>query len=523
MEDSIKLKIENEDRMGLLLDISSAFSLRRIAVLSMELFPNVVFVEINWVPPDIYQALQDELMRIPQVKQVTRIALMPHQEKERQTRAILDSVSEGILAINKKGIITAFNPGAEKVFRLDAQDVLGRPLSEVLSPDLPMTRAVIDGTSYNNHEIMLETPRGKYHFISSGRPIKDENGETIGMVATVKDMSAVRELVYSITQPQMITFNDIIYRSRAMEQVVNIARMVAGNDTTVLIRGETGTGKELFARAIHMASPRANQSFLPINCATLPESLIESELFGYEEGSFTGARKGGKQGLFELANEGTLFLDEIGELSTHLQAKLLRVLQEGKVRRIGGTREIPVNVRLVAATNRNLEEMLKKGTFREDIYYRLSVVPIMIPPLRERKEDIPVIAEALLRKFSKRLKKRVGKISPQAMNILVAHDWAGNVRELENVIERAVNMVQGGEILPEHIILGHQWSMETNRNEPSRRTLKEIVSQVEKDILVKTLSQGKSTRQAGKELGVSHTAIMNKMKKYGLSSRHAER
>ena len=520
--DSIRLKIENEDRLGLLFDISSVISGRKIAVLSMELFPNIMFVEINWVSSDVYRQLHSELMRISQVTRVTKIGLMPHQEKERQIRAILDSVSEGILAINKKGTLTAFNPGAEKVFRLDAAEVLGRSIGEVLSPKLPILKSLRDGTSYNNQEILLETARGKCHYITSGRPIKDENGQTIGMVATVKDMSAVRELVYSITQPQMITFDDIIFRSRAMMQVVNIAKMVACNDSTVLIRGESGTGKELFARAIHMASTRANRSFVPINCATLPDSLLESELFGYEEGSFTGARKGGKQGLFELANEGTLFLDEIGELSTHLQAKLLRVLQEGKVRRIGGSQEISVDVRLVAATNRNLEEMMRKGTFRTDIYYRLNVVPIMLPPLRERKEDVPVLVDFLLDKFGKRMKKRVDGISQEAMNILMAHDWAGNVRELENVIERAVNMVQGTEILPELITLGHEWGLNDKRDDQGHRTLKDIVDQVERDILIKTLSQVKSTRQAGKELGVSHTAILNKMKKHGLKQGAAE-
>ncbi len=226
------------------------------------------------------------------------------------------------------------------------------------------------------------------------------------------------ELVYSMTSSPDITFDDILGISDGIEYAKKIARMVANSNSTVLIRGESGTGKELFARSIHRASRRKDGHFVPVNCGALPDSLLESELFGYEDGAFTGARRGGKQGLFRFADGGTLFLDEIGELSPHLQVKLARVLQEGKIRRIGGTEEIKVDVRIIAATSRNLEEMLEKGLFRDDLYYRLNVVPLFVPPLRQRKEDIPILVESFIKKVSENMGKPVKGITRQAVEKL---------------------------------------------------------------------------------------------------------
>ena len=218
-----------------------------------------------------------------------------------------------------------------------------------------------------------------------------------------------------------------------------MAKTIARGDSTVLLRGETGTGKEMFARAIHEASPRAARMFVPINCAAIPDHLLESELFGYEEGAFSGAAKGGKKGLFEYAAGGTVLLDEVAELSSPLQAKLLRVLQDGKVRRVGGTKEINVNVRLMAATHRNLEDLMVRGLFREDLYYRLNVIPLFLPPLRERPEDIPLLVDLFLRRFAARMKKPVPLVGEVAMAKMIRYAWPGNIRELENVVERAVN------------------------------------------------------------------------------------
>jgi TyrR family helix-turn-helix protein len=267
---------------------------------------------------------------------------------------------------------------------------------------------------------------------------------------------------------------------------------------------------------------RMERIFAPVNCAALPDALLESELFGYEEGAFTGAQKYGKSGLFEYANGGTIFLDEIGELSISLQAKLLRVLQEGKIRRVGGNQEIDVDVRIITATHSDLEEMLRKNQFREDLYYRLNVIPIFIPPLRERKEDLPLLIESLLFKKNHRLKKHVKHILKPAMDKLMQHDWLGNVRELENVMERAVSFASQGEITQDDIILDHVTSATSVVASPASksRKLKEVLEEMECCILHETINKYGTSRQVGKILGLSHTGVLNRMKKYNIPSKN---
>ena len=285
-----------------------------------------------------------------------------------------------------------------------------------------------------------------------------------------------------------------------------------------LLRGESGTGKELFAKAIQSLSSRKNSQFITINCAALPDNLIESELFGYEKGSFTGAMNSGKEGLFKEANGGTLFLDEIGELSIALQAKLLRVLQEGVIRKIGSTKEEIVNVRIIAATNRNLEEMIKQKKFREDLYYRLNVIPIIVPPLRERLTDISSLVNLFIRKFNKKFNKDIKGAELSFMNELLQYNWPGNIRELQNVIERAMNLCDGEFISSQNIIrdIGGV-STEKNKIDLDANKvlkLKEVVEICEKQAIVMALSKNKSLRKTAKELGVSHTTIINKINKY---------
>lgn len=341
----------------------------------------------------------------------------------------------------------------------------------------------------------------------------------------------LREIISKVDPKRQLAFEGIAYQSAKMRHAVETAKMVAKGTSTVLLRGESGTGKELFARAIHMESLRAQAPFIPINCAALPDSLLESELFGYEEGSFTGAVRGGKKGLFEQADHGTLFLDEIGEISTQVQVRLLRVLQESTIRRVGGSKEIPVDVRIIAATHRNLEEMIRKGQFREDLYYRLNVIPLRIPPLRERSEDIPLITQFLIRKISEKLGKPEIHISKESLDLLMDQPWPGNVRQLENTLERIINVMDSTEIKPQ---LFYEWtdlvsSQQTSGYEEGNfliripiekgwPSLKTIVSEVEKQVLIKVLETHSSSRKAGAILGVSNTTILNKIKNYGIET-----
>jgi len=516
------LEISNQDRVGLVLDISRVLAKQNINILSMEVVPNIMYLEIESLSPGEEVILNTQLEEISQIDRVTRISRMPHQEREQRLKTVMDTIDDGILAINQQEFITHFNAAAERILSCNSGEMIGAKIKNVFISEIPLLEVLNNGLPYSNREIMVTTFKGKKHYITSGRPIKDTSGIIIGAVAVLKAMKDVEELVYSVTKPDINSFEEILHVSEVMEHTINLAKLVAQNDSTVLIRGESGTGKELFARSIHMASPRLKKIFAPINCAALPDALLESELFGYEEGAFTGAKKGGKSGLFEYANGGTIFLDEIGELSITLQAKLLRVLQEGKIKRIGGNQEIDVDVRIVTATHSNLEEMIRKNQFREDLYYRLNVIPICIPPLRERKEDLPLLIESLLLRKNHRLKKHVKHILKPAMEKLMQHDWLGNVRELDNVMERAVSFASQGEITQEHIILDHINMPTPIVTSPTieTRKLKEILDEMECCILRETINKYGTSRQVGKILGLSHTGVLNRMKKYNIPSKN---
>src|SRR3989339_699119 len=307
-------------------------------------------------------------------------------------------------------------------------------------------------------------------------------------------------------------FTNIVYSSQAMESVLESGMQVAQSNATVIIHGESGTGKELIASAIHYNSTRANKPFIKVACAALPENLLESELFGYERGAFTGAAER-KIGRFEMADLGTIFLDEIGYLTPLTQVKLLRILQEREFERLGGTQTIKIDVRIICATHRNLEKMVKDGKFREDLFYRINVFPIYIPPLRERKEDIPPLADYFISKYAKENKKNIKAISRSALDILIAHNWPGNVREFENIIERAVVLCQKGTItpseLPSNLILRKDVDLEV-----SQASLPEIVESIEKRSIEDALKKLKTQRKTAKALGITERMLGYKINKY---------
>lgn len=308
--------------------------------------------------------------------------------------------------------------------------------------------------------------------------------------------------------------DQILSNDKKIDDIKSKIVKISTSPSSVLITGDTGTGKELIAKAIHYTSSRSSAPFVPLNCANIPDNLFETELFGYEEGAFSGAKKGGKRGIFEVANEGTVFLDEVGELPLHLQAKLLRVLQENAIQRIGGFSIIPVNIRIIAATNRNLEDMMQEGLFREDLFYRLNVIPLHIPPLTERPIDIELLTHHFIEKYSKRLNKSILGISKECMSILKTYDWPGNIRELENAIEYAVNL-EDKEIISINSIPSRVFVKKENPQE-----IKEIVHQTEYELLINTLDKhgwsldGKTA--SAKELGISLRTLYRKLKTHGI-------
>ncbi len=514
---SIRLKILTKDRVGMVLDILRVLYQYRVNLKALEVSPGLICIKIDCNFNIPLSDFLNQLKAQKDVIEVSRVELLPQERREKHIKAVLDATGEGIIAIDAKGLITTFNPAAEKILKVRAEDALGKNIADLISADIPMLKTIVTGESYDNEEMIINTEKLKSHYITSGRPILDEDGNPIGAVASLRDIESVIELVHTFTQSPMITFDEILGESKEITKVKELARIVAKGDSTVLIRGESGTGKELFARSIHMASPRRNKPFVAVNCAALPDTLLESELFGYEEGAFTGAKKGGKQGMFKYADKGTLFLDEIGELSTHLQVKLLRVLQENKIRRVGANEEIPVDVRIIAATNRNLEELMKSGQFRDDLYYRLNVIPLVIPPLRERKEDIPILTHAFIKKLSYKMNRKAPDISDEAMQCLMDYDWPGNIRELSNVIERAMNLCNG-KIESYHLLFQHDdFKTTAIIGTACQRTLKDIVAETERQAVVSALRQHTSIRKAAKALGVSHATVINKMKQYQIN------
>ncbi|WP_157843091.1 sigma 54-interacting transcriptional regulator [Bacillus sp. FJAT-44742] len=449
------------------------------------------------------------------------------EERTKALETVIESLYDGIVTVDQKGLITMLSNEYADFLGVDPKKVIGRHCTEVIEN----TRMHIVVKTGKAEIADMQKLKGDY-MVASRIPII-KNGEVIGAVGKVlyKNVSGFNALHKRIKKMEQelkqykgqlkeetkakYHFSSIIGESLALQEAKEIAQKAASSESNVLLLGESGTGKELFAHSIHNASTRALGSFVKVNCAAIPSDLLESELFGYVEGSFTGAKKGGKKGKFEAADGGTIFLDEIGELPLHMQVKFLRVLQEKEVERIGSAYSTPVNVRIIAATNRDLEAMMSEGEFRTDLFYRLNVMAVTIPSLRERDRDVLLLAEHFRKKLMNQIGKNVSGIGPEAQQYLMHYPWPGNIRELENVMERALNMAEGGEI----ISVTHLPSKITGRmGALSVQPLDELLRQTEKKALQDCLYQtGGNKTKAAKLLGVSRTSLYEKLQKYSLN------
>jgi PAS domain S-box-containing protein len=454
--------------------------------------------------------------------------------KEIQTmlEAIIHSSDDAISVVDEEGKGILINPAYTRITGLTQDEVIGKPatadISEGESIHLKVlqTRRSIRGTR------MRVGPKRKEVIVNVAPIIV--NGKLKGSVGVIHDMSEIQSLTQELDRARRIIrtleakymFEDIIGESEEMQLAIEQAKLGAKTPATVLLRGESGTGKELFAHAIHNASDRKFNKFLRVNCAALSENLLESELFGYEEGAFSGAKRGGKRGLFEEADKGSIFLDEIGELSANTQAKLLRVLQENEIVRVGGTKSISINVRVIAATNVNLEKGIADGSFREDLYYRLNRMPIQIPPLRNRKRDIPLISETLIAKINQDYGRNVDGITNEATNRLMEYRWPGNVRELENVLGRAIIFMKYNETTIEVHHLPPLESTSGPEREDNRknkgsaaRDLNSQLEEHEKKIIQEVLEQNNGNKTAAaKTLNVSVRNLYYKLEKYNIAT-----
>jgi len=526
MQPHIKIKMLFKDRIGIVADISRLINKRNLNIYSME----VAIQEDN---ADIYiefendtRISREEILKllgsVYGLIAIRFIEILPHEERENRFRVVLDNIRDGVVSIDIEGKVTTINSVAKGVLGYEHEEVVGKDVKALNLPDWSILEC-LRGEKYTNVKKDLINEKGRFQYFATGRPITDSAGRIVGAVEIGKDMQEIRKLAQSLSQPGAATFSDFIGKSPAIMEAISFAKKIAKTDSIVAIRGESGTGKEVFARAIHAESDRKGP-FVPINCAALPEPLLESELFGYVAGAFTGAKKEGHPGLFETANDGSVFLDEIGEMPVSTQAKILRAIQEKSIRRIGGLKEIPVNARIIIATNRNLEEMVKGKTFRQDLYYRINVLPIHLIPLRDRMEDIPLLVEDFLFQLASRLNKNRQSLTEEALDKLRRYDWPGNVRELKNVIERASILCDSDKIGPDCVLfnfevgrsLGGQESLDPLGRTPGRR-LQEMLDAYEKRILAETLEGSRSIRQAAKELGISHTTLLAKMKRHEIS------
>ncbi len=424
--------------------------------------------------------------------------------------AILEAGTRGIVTVDPLGRVVRTNKIACTLLDLPP-DHKGKFFVELIQTDLALSDELKSSKSFLMRE--MKSLKGS-HFVSLA-PVILDNGEMVGAILSIIKKKEMVELAMEIAGAEAnFTFRSIVGKSKRMLSAINIAKIAAKNHAPVLILGETGTGKELFAQAIHNASDRHDKPFLALNCGAIPKELLESELFGYEEGAFTGALKGGRVGKFELADTGTLFLDEIGDMPFDMQVKLLRVLQSGEFQRVGGTKTIRVNIRIISATHKDLRQEADVGQFRPDLFYRISTLFLTVPPLRERKDDIPLFVETFMKRHGYDSMENL--LCSQAKSILLEYPWPGNVRQLENAVERAIHLAQGGILKTEHFgILKIETPHITQGHMYQRKTLDEL----EKEAIHQALVHfNGNLSQCASSLGISRPTLYRKIEKYGLIS-----
>jgi len=427
--------------------------------------------------------------------------------------AILNGIADGVVVLGLDHKVLFMNHAAREILgRTGESDIVcGENCRDVVghsacSMGCLVMNTIKTGEHIYNYEAVLGRGDKKITLSINTAVIKDQDGKIVGGAEIFRDVTLINELKSELKD--RYSLNNVIGKNYRMHEVYELLHEVAPTRSSVLIEGESGTGKELIANAIHHNSPREAKPFIKLNCAALAEGVLESELFGHVKGAFTGAIAD-RPGRFELADGGTLFLDEIGEISLQTQVKLLRVLQEGEFERVGGTRPVKVDVRLVAATNKNLKEAVESGEFREDLYYRLKVVPIVLPPLRERKDDIPLLVKHFLAKFNKEMKMEVGNLSPRALELLMDYNYPGNIRELEHIIEHAFVRCRGRTITPEHLPRELQSVDMIGRAMDSDEPLKEL----EKETILRALDEsGWKLQACARRLKISRTTLWRKMK-----------
>ncbi len=500
----MRIHVTFVDRVGITQEVLALLGGRNLNLDAVEMVPPNVYIDAPTLLPEVLEELRDSLLRVHGVQTVTVIDMLPSQRKRLQLNALLEAMSDPVLLVDDKARIVLANPAFQRMAEpsmtlaelFNDQALTGELLEQGFR--LPMREVIVQGQA----------------FLLDVVPLTGDEQQA-GALLTLYQPSRIGGRL-SALQEQSDGFASLLGNSEAMRTLVARAQRVARLDAPLLIQGETGTGKELVARACHASGTRCNEPFLALNCAALPESLAESELFGYASGAFTGAQRGGKPGLLELAERGTVFLDEIGEMSPYLQAKLLRFLNDGRFRRVGGEREIQANVRIVSATHRDLKQMVANGTFREDLYYRLNVLNLEVPPLRERGQDILDLADFFLEQACKQIRRPVCRLAPATHQTLLGHRWPGNVRQLQNVIFRAAAISDKTLIENNDLDIFDRLKQLEDKPPAIEENLDTSIARFERDLLTRLYRQYPSSRRLAERLGTSHTAIAKRLRKYGI-------
>lgn len=509
----MRIDVYFSDRVGIAQEILATLARRALDVSAVEVDPPHVYLEAPALSAPDLAALRNELFKVDGVQSVDELDMLPGARRRLYLDALLASQADPVLAVDGRGVVMVANAAAVSASGVPEPQLVGMSL-QALTGDAQMAQALI-GQGYRLP--VSEVQIGGERYLLETVALHEPSGTVVGAVLTLHAPHRIGERLSALQNYSAGGFETILGQSPAIRQLKQRAARMAQVDAPLLIRGETGTGKELVAHACHAGSRRRDQPFFALNCAALPESLAESELFGYAPGAFTGALRGGRPGLLELTDGGTLFLDEVGEMSPYLQAKLLRFLNDGSFRRVGGEREQKADVRIISATHRALEDMVSSGSFRQDLLFRLDVLQLNLPPLRERTEDILPLAQVFLERACAQTGRSRVRLSQAAGTALLANPWLGNVRQLQNVIFRAVTL-SGAPIIDtaDLELAGSATSDEAGLTDDEVGSLEDAVSGFERGLLQRLFPKYPSSRKLAQRLLTSHSAIAIRLRKYGI-------
>jgi len=529
----MQLRLITEDRLGITYEVLALIAQHQLDLATMEMGLHNIYLNVPDLKPAARASIEAELLRIPGVKRVEALQLMPGEARRQQLDILLASLAQPVFVLDRTGQIVMVSKAAKRAARQRSPDWTGLELGVLLRAPKLWQELLDSDCQASNREVSFA---GKHWLLDASPLLEPDRGALSGAVVTLRDAGWLGDQAAHLqrTEPES-GMASLLGSSAAMRELRARAERMAAVEAPLLILGETGTGKELIARACHQLSPRAHAPFLALNAAALPESLAESELFGYSAGAFTGAQRGGKPGLLEMAHGGTVFLDEIGEMSLYLQAKLLRFLNDGSFRRVGGDKEQRVDVRIISATHRSLDQMVSTGEFREDLYYRLNVLNLHAAPLRERGDDIQLLAEHFLERAARQIGRNIPTLTAAAQAALGSQPWPGNIRQLQNLIFRAATVTDkdaldvadldlgstpqpgrppGAKTSPDSALPAEQGRQQPD--DPASWT--EALEDFERQLLSRLYPAYPSSRQLARRLAMSHSVVAGKLRRYGIAA-----